>query len=210
MPIFLDYPLPLNQNLKDFIEAKFFHQVRKWWGFWNWGHPVPEITKQEVTKKNLKLSFNADKSIGKNLSSEESSLVFSRFCWEFNQFRENIDFPMKTEYTLEPPLPRNFYKSSKKTYTLEDSNGNSIVVKIIGHDCTISEAVSVGGEVTTTHGPCQIIVRKVPQRGGRKSRRNRKSKTRRNRRKSNRRRKSKKSRKGKVRKNRRKTNRRRH
>jgi len=95
MPISLDYSLPPNRNLKDFIEAKFYHEVRKWWGFWNWGHPVPEITKQEVTKKNLKLAFNADKSIGKNLSSEEASLVFSRFCWEFNQFRENIALPHK-------------------------------------------------------------------------------------------------------------------
>lgn len=93
MSISLDCLLPQNRDLREFTAAKFAHQARKWWGFWNWGHPVPEIIEQEVTKKNLKLIFNADKSLGKNLSSEEASLVFSRFCWEFNRFMENTVLP---------------------------------------------------------------------------------------------------------------------
>lgn len=93
MSISVKYVLPKSHSLEEFTRAKFAHQSRRWWGLWNWGHPVPEIIEQEVTKKTLKVVFNANKSPGKKLSSEETSLVFSRFCWEFARFRQTTVLP---------------------------------------------------------------------------------------------------------------------
>ena len=89
----IEYTLPKNKSQREFIKAKFAHQARRWWGLWNWGHPIPRLLNQKSNEFKLELIFDAEKSLDRELTLEEASFAFFRFRWEYLRLLETIALP---------------------------------------------------------------------------------------------------------------------